>query len=152
MAKDLAVYRLQPQGDNLYKMVFGLGKLPKYVSGIQLLIQLVTKQLLASPRSDSFDPKMGGGVRSMLRRPLDTDEIGQIQTDFQVAVSRIEEKIQLDQSGKALASDERLSSLEVEEITLNERTVEWTLVLRIVSEAGTAFSLDISDILVGNGN
>lgn len=152
MAKDLALYRLEPQGDNTYKMIFGIGKLTKYVSGIQLLIQLVVKQLLAGPGSDSFDPTMGAGVRALLRRPLDQDEIGQIQSDFQIAISRIEEKIQLEQSGKSLASDERLSSLEVVEITLNERTVEWTLVLSIVSEAGTSFAVDLTDILVSNGN
>lgn len=152
MAKDLAVFRLKPQGANTYKMVFGIGKLPKYVSGIQLLLQLVTKQLLATQGSDTFDPTMGAGVRQLLRRPLDQDEVGQIQNDFQVAVSRIEELILFQQSGKALASDERLSSLEVEEVTLNERTLEWSLVIRVVSEAGTGVSVDLTDILVNNGN
>ena len=53
MAKDLATYRLQPQGANLYKMVFGIGKLSKYVSGIQLLIQLVVTRIHRRSRSQS---------------------------------------------------------------------------------------------------
>ena len=152
MSEDLAIFRLKPLGGNLYKMKFGLTRLPKVVSGVQKLVQNVVIMIMTTPGSDKDDPEVGGGLVRLFRVPLDMAEVGGIQNDLQMAMSRIEDLILDNQEGESLPSDERLQSLGVSEVSLNEATLEWLLVVELVTEAGTTLNLDVSELLaVNNG-
>lgn len=149
MSVDLAVFRLElvPGEKDTYQMVFGLGRRPQRVSGIEKLIQLVVKLLLTTPGTDEDHLSVGGGLQRLLLKPLNPASVPSVQEDVAISVTMIEDEILRTQESEPLPADERLSSLTAEEISFKAEDVTWRVVIRLVSEAGQDFVLDLSDLL-----
>ncbi len=147
MSQDLATFQLVPLGNNEYRMDFGFPRIPKVVEGIQKLVQHVTKQLLTTPGTHRSDPSMGAGLKRLLRKPVGFLEIEDVYSQLQLSIAQTEDQIQLSQEGEELPSDERLSTINVVEVNLDEETAEWILVLEILSESGLSRVIDVTNLL-----
>lgn len=149
MALDIATFKLILISKGEYRMSFGFGRSPKTISGIEKLSQHVVKMLLTSPGSVARDPTVGGGILRLFTLPTDTDDhqLGALEQDLAIGISQVEDNILEGQESVPLPSDERLQDLRLDQLEFDVDSVTWTFRIRVISEAGSEFALDLSDLL-----
>jgi phage baseplate assembly protein W len=147
MSYDLALFRLTPVDDRLYRANFRIGPMSQKIRGVQKIAQMVIKMLLTTPGSMRSNPRIGGGLLRLFQRPLSGSEVPGVQEAVSVAVAFTEEEILRTQESAAMPSDERLLRLVVREITFDEDELAWVVAVQILTEAGDDFVIDLSGLI-----
>lgn len=106
--------------------------------GIFKLIQLAILVLLRTPGRDIISPETGGGLKLILGKNVGPSLITQRRGEISIAVSATEDQLISAQSDTDLPPEERLLSLTLLDATFDFTTLEWNVVLRLISEAGGA--------------
>ena len=95
----------------------GLTSPPQYVSGIDLLVQIVALELLNNGGRAIMDPNKSGGLRSLLGSNIDPNDPSEIFADVSLIVSRVATQIKASQTSTGRLPSERLSDLQLVDIS-----------------------------------
>lgn len=106
------------------------------VTGLDKLVQIVTKSILTVPGRDIFALEYGAGLRASLPRSANTRTESGALGDVTIALSRAEEDIKRNQDTEDNKPDERLFSLSLQELKFDETASQWCVRIQVVSEAG----------------
>lgn len=141
---DIVVVASQLTNTRKARLFFGPTKRLKRVSGVQKLIQHVVKILLSNSNSNKFQLSEGGNLLRLTGLSLSSASKSRIASNLSQAVSATEEQLTAAQSGATgLASDERLLSLSLGDVTFNEETLEVIATIRMVTFAGRNVSVPL---------
>ena len=111
----------------------GIPRPPQYVSGIDLLVQIVVIEMLSSPGRDIVDPNDGGNLRSLVGSNVGFDDEGEVFAEVRMMISATEENIIRKQRTSNRPASERLSRLELVDIVPDEENAQLEIILRVVS-------------------
>lgn len=116
---------------------------PLPVTGLDKLIQIVTKAILTNPGRDIFSPEYGAGLRAALpTRAHQATESGAI-SDATISLLRVEADIKRFQQEEGNKPSERLASLSLQTLEFDAQNAQWNLVVDMVSEDGQASQVPI---------
>lgn len=119
------------------KVSYQIGNRSRQVNGVLRLVQLFIRYLLTSPGSDIFSPTEGGGLQEAVGVLGTTNKTAPILSVVNACVQRTQDQVtrmQLNQNGLTL--DERLLSVEVLDLSVNQNLDEVTARLKIVPYSG----------------
>lgn len=117
--------------------------LPKQVSGIYKLIQVVVLSLMNSPGRDVLDPEKGSGLPKLVGSNVDPGNSTAVYGDIAQKINKAEAEIIAAQVGLGDPASEKLAELQILSITAGVNVDEIDVRLRIVNQEGRA-----SDIVV----
>lgn len=136
MPRDLKI--IEPIGtDRVLKLK--IGTVPAAADGQFSLVQKIVKNLLTEPGDDEFEPDLGGGLRGSLAG-IQGSEVARATQAAAGALRKCLEDIQSDQGPDP---KQRLLDLRVSRLTFSAAETLWTLVVEVVTEAGT-FAMPVS--------
>jgi hypothetical protein len=146
MPTDLAVIRLSatPTPNRGHKQLRTLGADPVEISGINVLIQIVTLLLFQKPGSDILNPQLGVDLTGLLTKPVGS--LQEHKADAAVMYSLLQEQVISMQRDEPMPDEERLTSLVLENITQEGTTFIHRV--RITSAAGSSAVLNTKDLFV----
>lgn len=118
---------------------FRISDTPGRVRGILRLIQLFLKTLLATPGTDIFSRRSGGGALVNIGETFGVDEGGDVISDFIISVDTTSRQI-LSRQGRdpRLPRDERLLSARVISAGFNRELGAIIATVELTSQAGRA--------------
>jgi len=114
------------------------GVVPKVITGINKLIQIVVLALLEVPGYDVLDPADGSGIPALLGMNVYVDDISSAKGEIARGIKKIQSEIIKYQVGLNCTADEKLSDIKILNITQGEASDEILVKLRVVSAAGKA--------------
>lgn len=118
---------------------FRISDTPGRVRGILRLIQLFLKVLFATPGSDIFNRKSGGGALANIGETFGIDEGGDVISDFIISVDTTARQIISTQGRQPrLPRDERLLSARVPQAGFNRELGAIIATVELTSQAGRA--------------
>ena len=126
-------------------IIFTSTNTPIRVSGLESLIQIVTKTLLTIPGRDVIAPDYGGGLTAVLTANVDPSKIESIKADVGVAVLKTIEDIKNEQDRgiDTLQPEERLRDLALEALDFDISSGTWSMSIGVFSEAGNSASVGL---------
>jgi len=128
---DLKILVLDPATGTL---VPGIPRPPQEVTGIDKLVQIVALELLNNGGRSIFNPGKGGGLRALIGGNADYDDASELFADVRITVSRVEESIKSGQVSTTRAASERLSGLQIVDITPDESTLSVNVIIGVINE------------------
>jgi phage baseplate assembly protein W len=129
-------------GGNSATVVFDSTSRLGAVSGIQKLVQQVTRVLLSQPGSNVFLRNDGGGLSSELGGTMHTGDTSDVAAAVNRALRRTEQLFLKTQAKTSLPADEKLLSLKLSRIVLDGTTQ--TAEVQLVSRAGQSATLPLT--------
>jgi hypothetical protein len=123
---------------------FQIGSPASKVSGILRLLQIFLKLLFTTPGRDIFAPRLGGSGLKNVGVTFDSDEGGNIVSDFVLAVSLTQRQLLAIQSkNPTLASSERLMSATVLSATYSPTETALIVSVQVTSQAGQSATANV---------
>lgn len=129
----MADIKIVHKDPNTGVLTIGIPRPPQFVSGIDLLVQIVTIELLTSPGRDIIDPDAGGNLRSLIGSNMAFDDEAEIFAEMRVMVSAAEENIKRKQRNSNRPASEQLGQLQLIDIVPDEENLQLEVILRVVS-------------------
>lgn len=114
-------------------LAVGIPRPPQYISGIDLLVQIVVIELLTSPGRDINDPESGGNLRSLIGANVAFDDEAEVFAEVRIMISATEQNIKRKQRNVQRPASEKLSRLDLIDIVPDEENSQLEVILRIVS-------------------
>ena len=111
----------------------GMSRPPQFVSGIDLLVQIVVIELLTSPGRDILDPLSGGNLRSLVGSNIAYDDEAEVFAEVRIMITSAERNIKRKQRTTQRPANEKLSSLDLIDIVPDEENLQLEVILRVVS-------------------
>ena len=128
-------------------VTLGLGISPPLLTGLDLLVQLVTLTFLKDPGGrDVIQPTAGSGLRAAMGQYNITsgnNDITQVNLLMIQQTKVVEQQILQNQEGTTSDATERLNSLQVLDVGFDPQSDEALLRVQIINEAG-----DVTDVIV----
>jgi hypothetical protein len=135
---DIQVIDVEPGTNKVFFVIKA-----KKLTGIYKLIQIVVLSLLNTPGKDVLDMDKGAGFPSLAGSNIDPNDSTEIFADIAQRVRKSESEIIADQIGVDDPASEKLSELQIIDITEGATADEIFVRLRIINQEGRA-----SDIVV----
>jgi hypothetical protein len=123
------------------RITFGL--VPRILTGMPKLIQIVVLSLLNSPGKDILKPADGGGILNLVGSNISSTDSTMILAELNRAVKKSQTEIINYQTGLGAPAEESLKELQVLSLTEGENIDEVLLSIRIINQAGR-----ISDVVL----
>lgn len=111
----------------------GIPRPPQYIKGIELLVQIVTIELLSSPGRDINNPTYGGNLRSLIGSSIGYDDEAEIYAEIKMMVQTAEKNIRQMQQATSRSSNEKLSRLDLIDVVPDEENLQLEIIIRIIS-------------------
>lgn len=116
---------------------FRIGHRPSKTRGVLRLMQLFLKQLLTTPGTDIFAPKLGGGALRKLGQSVSVEEGADIVSGFIISVDNTARQIiQIQGRNQSIPPDERLLSAKVISAGFNKNETALVASVGLLSQAG----------------
>lgn len=160
MSKDIAIMKLKRVApivrdgslrQDRFLVLREMGKSSKILTGIHKLAQFVTKILLTTQGSDTFDPEYGSGLLFQLKTPKSRAELADIQANVNIHMRDVKRQVILSQTGVRLPSDERLRDLLIKRFLFDDSELKMEIDVELTSEAGNTRVLNLRELVVGEG-
>jgi hypothetical protein len=132
---------------NNYQVLRQMGQTPKAVTGINKLAQFLTKLLMTTLGSDQFDPNYGSSLLFILKQGQSLEDIQDLQSQIATHIADVQKQIIAGQTNLQLPPDERLASLNLQGVTIDDETLEISISLSMVSEAGTSRVVNLDQVV-----
>lgn len=133
MKKDIRLLHFDPDTQNF---IFSWNSKSGVLEGRDRLIQQITKRILTARGSNQFNRQFGENFYNLFRA-IDYSKAQQIKEAFPVLVKNVEEDIIAEQSLEDnLRPEEKLESLDLLSIDLDERFGAWIIEIRVITEDG----------------
>lgn len=135
--KELRMYQVDSYG----KVTLGVGSAPKYVSGINRLIQIVIFYILQNPGRSVLSPQSGSGLRALIGTTnLEGEQ--ELHAEVTLSVSKMQQDIIDLQATTADPPDEKLAQIVIVSIKASgDDSAELTL--RVINQAGDSRTLTV---------
>lgn len=118
-------------------VTLGLPRVPKILTGLDKLVQLVALSFLRNPGKSVFWPTEGSGLRADIGFYNYHDVAGaEIRVRAVQAVKDVEAEIIARQDPNSGSPDERLQKLELRDFAFDPETYRAILAVQIVAESG----------------
>jgi hypothetical protein len=130
MGLDLKILRLKADGT----IYFDISDTPSYVSGIDLLVQMVAIAYLENPGQDISNPTEGSGVRTLIGQ-FDMVNQKDLKVEFLTRTTKIEREIIQRQTNLDIRPDEKLKKLNILSLNINSDTSELIAEVAIENQA-----------------
>lgn len=91
---------------------------PKQISGVEKVIQKLTKVLLTTPFTDARTPNLGGGIQAILTTATSIDSTS-VSGDLSIVLDRVVQQIKALEKGMDLPSAEKLGSARLVDVSYN---------------------------------
>lgn len=127
---DIKVVNKDP---NTGVLTIGMSDPPQYVSGIDLLVQIVTIELLTTPGRSITNPSSGGNLKSLVGSNVAFDDIGEIFAEVRMMVTAAEKNIMDQQVNSRRPANEKLARLDLVDLVPDEESMQLEVILNIVS-------------------
>ena len=88
----------------------------RQISGVERVIQKLTKVLLTTPFSDARAPNLGGGLQAILTRATSIDE-SSVAGDLAIVLERTVQQIQTQERDLAIPDSEKLGSARILDVS-----------------------------------
>lgn len=111
----------------------GISRPPQYVSGIDLVVQAVVLDLLASTGRDIVEPQAGGNLRSLIGSSVEFDDEAEIYAEIRLMVTNTERNIIQLQNTSSRPANEKLARLDLIDVVPDEQNSQVEIILRIVT-------------------
>ena len=131
MARDIRVIQRDTSTGIL---TLAAGSVPTFVSGFDLLIQIVALAYYTDPGQDVFFPTEGAGVRTLIGQ-IDGTNQQELTADFLTRTAKIESEILTNQAGLNRDLTELLQSLTVVGIDFDLADLAMNPSVKIVNQA-----------------
>jgi hypothetical protein len=116
------------------RLRLGLPRPPRFVSGIDLLVQIVALLFMENGGRSIVSPGRAGGLRALLGSNIDPSDPSELMTDMRLIVSRVEQQIKQEQVRTKRPPSERLRNLQLVDIVPDDTSTEVELVVAVVNE------------------
>ena len=90
----------------------------RQISGVERVIQKLTKVLLTTPFSDARAPNLGGGLQAILTRATSIDE-SSVAGDLAIVLERTVQQIQTQERDLTIPDSEKLGSARILDVSYN---------------------------------
>ena len=127
---DIKVVQKDPVTDTLS---IGIPRPPQYISGIDLLVQIIVIELLSSPGRDILNPGGGGNLRSLIGANVNFDDESEIFAEIAMMVSATERNIKQFQEAYGRPANEKLARLDLVDLVPDEENLQLEVILRATS-------------------
>jgi hypothetical protein len=111
----------------------GISRPPRFVSGIDLLVQIVTIELLHSPGRDVLEPDTGANLRSLIGSNIAFDDEAEIFAEIKLMVQAAENNIKKTQASSSRPANEQLAKLELMDVVPDEESLQLEIIIRVTS-------------------
>ena len=111
----------------------GIRRPPEFVSGIDLLVQIVVIELLHSPGRDIVDPETGANLRSLIGANVAFDDEAEIFAEIKLMVQSAENNIKILQASSNRPANEQLAKLELVDVVPDEQNLQLEIIIRVTS-------------------
>lgn len=111
----------------------GISRPPQFVSGINLLVQIVTIELLHSPGRDITNPETGANLRSLIGANIAFDDEAEIFAEIKLMVQTAENNIKTLQASSSRPANEQLARLELMDVVPDEENLQLEIIIRVTS-------------------
>jgi hypothetical protein len=130
---DIQLFTINP---TTYEIKWGL--VPKVITGINKLVQIVVLSLLEIPGYDVLDPAHGSGIPSMIGDNIDAEDISAVKGEIARKIKKTQSEVIRSQVGLNCPLDEKLIDLKILNISQGESIDEIMVRIRVISAAGKA--------------
>jgi len=132
LAKDIAVIRVNEDGEAR----FAFGRIPRYVQGINRVVQVYLLALLTRSGSIITASQYGSGLYELA--PASVVNESDLHTSVAAAVSKAREDVQKEQNKHELEAADRLSGVTILAAKFDANARQYFLTLEIRNEAGAS--------------
>lgn len=108
----------------------------KFISGIDLLVQVVVLSLLNVQGQDVLDPEQGGGLPALIGQNIDPNDPTEIFADVALRVKKTQAEMISNQIGLEIPASERLREVTIVSIEQGANIDEILVRLRVSNEEG----------------
>lgn len=115
-------------------LVPGLTRPPRYIEGIDLLVQNVALLYLNNGGRSIFQPGRAGGLRGLIGSNYDPDDPSELFADLRLMTSQIEKIIKEEQVALRRPPSERLDELQLIDISTGADETEVEVVVMVINE------------------
>jgi hypothetical protein len=116
------------------RLRLGLPRPPEYVSGIDLLVQIVVVTFFNNGGRSIVNPGWAGGMRALVGSNYDISDPAEIMADIRLIVSRVEELIKQDQVRTRRPPSEMLQTLLLIDIVPDPVNPEIDVIIAVVNQ------------------
>ena len=113
------------------RLVPGISRPPQQVSGIDLLVQIVTLLFLNNGGRSISEPGRAGGLRNFIGLNFDPDDPSELFADLRLMTSRVEQMIKEEQERTSRPASERLLSLSLLDIVPDPVLPEIEIIVQV---------------------
>jgi len=115
----------------------------EFVSGVDLLIQIVVLSLLNDPGRSILDPAEGGGLPELIGSNLSMDDEEELYAEIQLRINKTKSEIINQQIGLDLLVEEKLRDLTLLSIESGGNEASVYVRIRLENEAGRIIDLTV---------
>jgi phage baseplate assembly protein W len=117
---------------------------PLVASGVDSLVQIISKAIKTTPGRDIFNPTYGMGIKELL--PSSSARIEEQRAKSQVGkgLMKIEEEIKTNQESLSLTASQKLEKLELVDLIFDPQNSLWDVTIRVTSSTGTTIVVGLS--------
>lgn len=113
----------------------GIPPVPRKISGIEKLVQVVVLTLLKNGGRDIFEPDVGSGLRAAIGQ-YNFTEGDEVKNLVVQRIRAVEQQILSFQAGALVSPAEKLKRLEILGVAFDEATFQTLIRIQVFSEAG----------------
>lgn len=126
------------------RLKIGFNKHPKKITGVEVLIQKVIRNLLNQINTNHFDPDLGSTLLTIAGRGYKSSEEEQVGSLMALMVSQIEDKLKEEQAASIrLLPEEQLEGLDLISISYDPSLGHWNLDIKIKTKANHSYLINI---------
>ena len=117
----------------------GMPAVPRGVTGINKLVQIVVVAILKNGGQDVFDPNDGSGLRGMIGQ-YNYHNPSEVKTEVLRRIKLIESQMLSNQVNFNLPAAEKLKQLKVLDVVMDPVTAETAIRIQVINEAGQSLT------------
>jgi hypothetical protein len=130
MGLDLRLYQVGSDGS----VSLGIGAVPTFIKGIELLAQMVIIAYLENPGQDVDYPSEGSGVRTLIGQ-FDVVNEKDLKVEFLNRTTKIEQEIVARQAKLDIKSDEKLKKINIVSLNIDPTSSDLIASVSIENQA-----------------
>ena len=129
----MADIKLVHRDKNTGVLTIGVTRPPEFISGIDLLVQVVVIELLHSPGRDIIEPQTGANLRSLIGANVAYDDESEIFAEIKLMVQAAESNIRTSQASSGRPANEQLAALDLLDVVPDEENLQLEVIIRVTS-------------------
>jgi phage baseplate assembly protein W len=119
---------------NTGRLRVGMPRPPQYVSGIDLLVQIVATLFMTNGGRSIVVPDRAGGLRDLIGTNIDPEDPSELFADVRTMINMVERQIKEEQVNTSRPPSERLQALQLIDIVPDDEQPIIEIIISVVNE------------------